>query len=49
LAPWYKNTSDFASRGSVVLASLEENSTIIKNLFGNKVEENEACLLFLPI
>jgi hypothetical protein len=41
LAPWYKNALDFAFRGSFVLASLEENSTVIKNLFGNKVEENE--------
>jgi hypothetical protein len=24
-----------------VLASLEKNSTVVKNLFGNKIEENE--------
>jgi hypothetical protein len=40
LAPWYKNALDFASGGSFVLTSPKENSTIIKNLFGDK-EENE--------
>jgi hypothetical protein len=41
LAPWYKNTLDFSSGGRFVLASLEENSKVIKSLFGSKVEENE--------
>jgi hypothetical protein len=41
LAPWYKNALDFASRGSSVQASPEENSTIIENLFGSKIEETE--------
>jgi hypothetical protein len=41
LAPWYKNAFDFASGGSFVLTSLEENLKVIKNLFGSKVEENE--------
>jgi hypothetical protein len=30
LAPWYKNTLDFALEGSFVLASPEENSVVIK-------------------
>jgi hypothetical protein len=41
LAHWYKNALDFASGGNFVLASPEENSIVIKNLFGSKVEENE--------
>jgi hypothetical protein len=41
LAPWYKNALYFTSGGSFVLASPEENFTVIKNLFGSKVEENE--------
>jgi hypothetical protein len=41
LSPWYKNALDFASRRSFVLSSPEENSTVIKNLFGNKGQENE--------
>jgi hypothetical protein len=30
LSPWYKNALDFASGGSFVLSSPEENSTVIK-------------------
>jgi hypothetical protein len=41
LAPWYKNALDFVLGGSFVLAFQEENSTVIKNLFGSKIEENE--------
>jgi hypothetical protein len=41
LSPWYKNALDFASRGSFVLSSPEENFTVIKNPFGNKGQENE--------
>jgi hypothetical protein len=41
LAPWYKNAFDFDSRESFVLDSPEENSRVIKNLFGSKVKENE--------
>jgi hypothetical protein len=41
LAPWYKNALDFASGDSFVLDSPEENSTVIKNLFGNKIMDNE--------
>jgi hypothetical protein len=41
LVPWYKNALDFASGGIFVLAPLEENSIVIKTLFGSKVEENE--------
>jgi hypothetical protein len=41
LAHWYKNVVDFGSGGSFLLASREENSTVIKNLFRSKVEENE--------
>jgi hypothetical protein len=41
LASWYKNSLDFASGGSFVLTSPEKNSIVIKNLFGDKVEENE--------
>jgi hypothetical protein len=38
--PWYKNALDFASRGSFVLDSPEENSIVIKNLFETKMEKN---------
>jgi hypothetical protein len=41
LAPWHKNSLDFASGGSFVLTSPKENSTIIKNLFGDKEENKE--------
>jgi hypothetical protein len=41
LAPWYKNALDFVLGGSFVLAFPEENSIVIKNLFGSKIEENE--------
>jgi hypothetical protein len=41
LSPWYNNALDFASRGSFVLSSPEENFTVIKNLFENKGGENE--------
>jgi hypothetical protein len=41
LAPWYKKALAFASGGSFVLSCPEENSTVIKNLFGSKIEENE--------
>jgi hypothetical protein len=41
LEPWYKNSLDFASGGSFVLALPEENSIVIKNLFGNNVEKKE--------
>jgi hypothetical protein len=40
LSPWYNNALDFASRGSFVLSSPEENFTVIKNLFENKGGEN---------
>jgi hypothetical protein len=39
LVPWYKNALDFASRGSFVLDSPEENSIVIKNLFETKMEK----------
>jgi hypothetical protein len=41
LLPWYKNALDFSSGGSFVLSSPEENFIVIKNLFGNKGQENE--------
>jgi hypothetical protein len=40
-ASWYKNALDFSSGGSFVLASTEENSTVIKNLLRRKIEEDE--------
>jgi hypothetical protein len=36
LVPWYKNALDFSSGGSFMLVSLEQNSTVIKNLFGRR-------------
>jgi hypothetical protein len=41
LAPWYKNALDFALGSSFELASPEENSIVIKNLFGSKIDKKE--------
>jgi hypothetical protein len=39
--PWYKNALDFGSGDSFVMSLPQENSIVIKNLFGNNIEKRK--------